>query len=141
MSHETMFSLFNGLSLGSWVVLAAAPKSKLTQVAIRSGGVSLLFSALYAALIFGSGELDLGGFSSLAGVTALFAHPLVLLGGWVHYLAFDLLVGIWITKDAEEIGLSRAWVIPILFATFMLGPVGYLLYRAAKCIKAGGARS
>jgi hypothetical protein len=36
-----------------------------------------------------------GGFSTLAGVAVLFSNPWLLLAGWVHYLAFDLLIGSW----------------------------------------------
>ena len=35
-----------------------------------------------------------GGFSSLAAVQRLFAVPEVALAGWIHYLAFDLFVGL-----------------------------------------------
>jgi hypothetical protein len=34
-----------------------------------------------------------GSFSTLAGVTQLFANPWLLLAGRLHYLAFDLLIG------------------------------------------------
>ena len=39
-----------------------------------------------------------GDFSSLAGVGALFRQPAALLAGWLHYLAFDLLVGVAIVR-------------------------------------------
>ena len=41
-----------------------------------------------------------GGFGSLADVMRLFDSPTVALAGWIHYLAFDLLVGAAIARIA-----------------------------------------
>ena len=48
--------------------------------------------------------------------------------GWTHYLAFDLFIGIWIARDADAKGFARWIQAPILFATFMAGPVGLLVW-------------
>jgi hypothetical protein len=69
-----------------------------------------------------------GGFSTLSGVASLFANPWLLLAGWVHYLAFDLLVGTWEARDARERGLPHLLLVPCLVLTFLLGPAGWLLY-------------
>lgn len=58
----------------------------------------------------------------------LFASDPVLVAGWVHYLAFDLFVGIWIAEQADALGLSRWLQAPILVATFLLGPLGLLVF-------------
>ena len=73
-----------------------------------------------------------GGFSSLAGVAQLFENRWLLLAGWVHYLAFDLFIGAWETRDAMARGLSRLWLAPCLLMTFMLGPIGLLMYHVAR---------
>src|SRR3546814_15139339 len=44
--------------------------------------------------------------------------------GWIHYLAFDLFTGMWIARDADQKGFSRAVQFPFLFLTLMAGPVG-----------------
>ena len=69
-----------------------------------------------------------GGFSSLAGVAALFSEPWILLAGWTHYLAFDLLVGNWEMRDATKRGIPYMLVLPCLVLTFLFGPAGWLLY-------------
>jgi len=69
-----------------------------------------------------------GGFSSLAEVARLFENPSLLLAGWVHYLAFDLFIGAWEVRDARRLGIPHLLVVPCLVLTFMLGPVGLLLY-------------
>jgi hypothetical protein len=58
-----------------------------------------------------------------------------LLGGWLHYLAFDLFVGRWMIDDALELKRSRWVVLPCLLFTFLCGPVGLLLYFALRIWK------
>ena len=64
----------------------------------------------------------------LDGVATLFANRWLLLAGWVHYLAFDLLIGTWEARDARERGLPHLLLVPCLFLTLMFGPAGWLAY-------------
>ena len=128
MKAEQIFSIANLVAMISWILLAIAPRSMLTRKIVLSGAIPLLLSAAYLTLIavfFGRSE---GRFSSLAGVMKLFTYEWTVLAGWIHYLAFDLLVGIWEVKDAQAKNISHWFVIPCLFLTFMLGPIGFLLY-------------
>lgn len=128
MNAEQIFSITSLVAMISWLILAIAPHWMVTRKLILSGAIPLLLSAAYLILIvlfFGKAD---GGFDSLAGVMKLFTNEWAVLAGWIHYLAFDLLIGIWETKDAQEKGISHWFVIPCLFLTFMLGPVGFLLY-------------
>lgn len=135
MNLEFIFSLANLLALAGWVLLVAAPRFYLTQKIVVSGAFSMVLSGGYLILIvlfFGRAD---GGFGSLAGVMKLFASPQVALAGWIHYLAFDLFVGAWEARDARERGISHWLVAPCLILTFMLGPVGFLAYRAVRRIR------
>jgi hypothetical protein len=128
MKAEQIFSIANSIALLSWAVLIVAPRWTVTRRAIRSGAVPLLLSAAYLILIvlfFGRAE---GGFGSLPEVMRLFTNEWAALAGWIHYLAFDLLVGTWEVKDSQERGISHWFVIPCLVLTFLLGPIGFLLY-------------
>lgn len=71
-----------------------------------------------------------GGFNTLAQVRALLGTEPTLLAGWLHYLAFDLFIGVWIAERADALGLSRLIQAPILILTFLFGPIGYLLFAA-----------
>jgi hypothetical protein len=73
-----------------------------------------------------------GGFGTLDGVAALFSNKWLLLAGWIHYLAFDLFIGSWETRDAQSLGISHFIVIPCLVLTNMFGPAGLLLYFAVR---------
>jgi uncharacterized membrane protein (GlpM family) len=139
MRAETCFSIANTTALLSWIVLAVAPRWKWTRKIILSGVIPLLLSVAYLVLIvlfFGSAE---GGFGSLADVMKLFRNEWAVLAGWIHYLAFDLFVGSWEVKDAQENGISHWFVLPCLFLTFMLGPIGFLLYNTIRVFATKGA--
>ena len=69
-----------------------------------------------------------GSFSTLAGVAALFANPWLVVAGWLHYLAFDLLTGTWEARDSVSRGVPRWLLVPCLFLTLMLGPMGWGAY-------------
>src|SRR5690349_5034766 len=87
-----------------------------------------LFAVLYVAILLTHWKGSNGGFSSLPAVAALFSQPWLLLAGWVHYLAFDLLVGSWEVRDARDRGIPHLVVVPCLALTFMFGPAGWLAY-------------
>lgn len=134
MTPEDLFRLFNLLALLGWVALALGVvlrRDWLREV-VAWRLVPLLLALAYAALLVlapreGSG----GGFGSLEAVAALFQSRWVLLAGWVHYLCFDLMVGCWITAEVLRRGLARAWLVPALPLTFLLGPLGLLVFWAA----------
>ena len=86
-----------------------------------------VLAALYASLMFVYFFRVAGGFGSLQAVRTLFASDPVLIAGWVHYLAFDLFIGVWIAERLDAERVSRWLQAPILIATFMFGPVGLLL--------------
>ena len=140
MKAEQVFSLANLLALVGWLLLAIVPRWRFTRKIVLSGGISLLLSAVYLVLIalfFGQAE---GGFGSLAGVMKLFANQWAVLAGWIHYLAFDLFIGVWEVKDAQARGVSHWLVLPCLFLTFMFGPIGLLLYHGARLTVRGGEK-
>ncbi len=131
MTPESVFSAASTTALVSWLLLVVRPRARWVQV-VTGTVVPLAFAVLYVAIIslrLGRGE---GDFSSLAGVTALFSDPWVLLAGWVHYLAFDLLTGAWETRDAARRGIPHWMVVPCLLLTFTLGPAGWLLYQGVR---------
>jgi hypothetical protein len=79
-----------------------------------------------------------GGFGTLDEVARLFANPWLLLAGWVHYLAFDLLIGNWEARDARARGVPHWALVPCLLGTFLFGPAGWLLYLGARSVYSKG---
>ena len=130
MTPDVIFSIANSVALASWILIAAVPRRRWATGVVAGLVVPALFAVAYGAIIAVRFAGSDGGFSSLPAVAALFADPWLLLAGWLHYLAFDLLVGSWEVRDAQARGISHLLVLPCLVLTFMFGPVGWLLYVA-----------
>ncbi len=135
MALESIFGIVNGLTLFGWIILFVFYPKKWVYILLFSLLLLLLSISYLYFIVVGIGGGAEGGFGSLAEVATLFQNQEALLAGWIHYLAFDLFVGMWITSDAWEKGINRWLVLPCLVFTFMLGPVGLLLYMAVRGIK------
>ena len=128
MTPDYIFQLASQIVLPAWLLLMLASNWKWTS-RIVIGIVVTLLSLTYAFLILKTfGAFDFSSFGSLKGVMHLFTDPTAVLAGWIHYLAFDLMVGWFVVFDARREGINRWLLIPCLFFCFMLGPVGLLLY-------------
>lgn len=132
LSYETVFSLINLAVLPAWILLAVLPRSVVTQTVVHSGLYPLLLGVFYTVTLvmgfaFGYGA-EGGSFNSAAGVSQVFSHPHGILIGWSHYLVFDLFVGAWMARDALRRAFPHLALVPSLFFTLMLGPVGLLIY-------------
>lgn len=129
-----VFSAVNLLAMIAWVALILLPRWPALLSAVLYLGVGLL-CLVYACGLIGlvSGLIPnpSGGgadFTTIAGVRAIFASDGGVTVGWTHYLAFDLFVGLWIARDGDAKHVSRLVQAPILFATFMAGPLGLLVW-------------
>ena len=130
MTWENWFSLANTVALASWAALILLPRWPWLRALLRYG-VPTAFAIGYTALIaLYALRIEGGGFNSLAQVKALLGTEPTLLAGWLHYLTFDLFVGVWIAERADYHGLSRLLQVPILALTFLFGPIGYLVFVA-----------
>jgi hypothetical protein len=138
MSPEQLFSIANALSVLCWLLLAVLPNRRWVTDVVTGRVAPALFAAAYAVIVIAVFPRVEGSFSTLAGVMALFANPWLLLAGWLHYLAFDLLIGTWEARDSVERGVPRWLLVPCLFLTLMFGPMGWLAYLAVRT--AGGQR-
>jgi hypothetical protein len=137
MTAEQVFSIANAAALGGWLILVFAGRARWAASLVTGAILPLLFAVLYSGLILAHWGQTEGGFGTLAQVQALFSNPWLLLAGWVHYLAFDLFVGSWEVRDAQRHGISQLLVAPCLVLTFLVGPVGFLLYAL---VRAGKSR-
>jgi hypothetical protein len=140
MSPHSFFPIPNTVAALCWLVLLLAPLSSAWPRRIVVA-TALALAMTYAALIGAFIRQGTGDFQSLAGVARLFEHPGLLLAGWVHYLAFDLLIGLWEREEAARIGLARWWLLPSQLLTFMFGPIGWLAFMAARWLRLRGGQA
>lgn len=134
MSWDNLFLLANYWAIAGWIALAFLPRNPKILAFVLYAGVALLCLG-YTVMIVGflTGNIDPGGtgggsLTSLAGVMKLFDTPGGATLGWMHYLAFDLFIGMWIARDADQKDFSRVVQVPFLFLTLMVGPVGLLAW-------------
>ncbi|GLK51243.1 ABA4-like family protein [Maricaulis virginensis] len=130
--YETIYLALHAIVAPAWILLAVAPGWRWTQRLVHAALIPLVLCAIYlafltAAIGFGQADPD-AGMSTLAGVMALFSHPVGALTGWTHFLVYDLFVGAWIVRDARRHGIAHWIVLPALFLSLMFGPLGLLLY-------------
>jgi hypothetical protein len=135
MGISQIFSLASTTAALQWLLLIIFPKCRVTLWLIRYPVVPILLSAIYCIYIAGFFSITGGGYNSLQQVRTLFENDSLLLAGWVHYLAFDLLIGFAIIRSSQEKSISHWLVIPCLVLTFMFGPVGFLLYQIIQKIR------
>ncbi|MAW15833.1 MAG: hypothetical protein CMC25_05435 [Flavobacteriaceae bacterium] len=125
-----IFNFCNILILIAWGAIIISPQKKISEILISYPWIPLTLSFFYIYFIIISGGLMEADFSSLNGIVTLFkkATPESAAAGWLHYLAFDFWVGTWIIKHSRKEKISnKIIVLPLLF-TFILGPVGILVY-------------
>ena len=137
MTPPQLFSIASAAATIGWALLILLPGRRwasMTAGAVVPGSLAALYVAVIAANFWGAD----GGFGSLDEVARLFGDPWLLLAGWVHYLAFDLLIGTWEARDARTRGVPHRALIPCLIGTFLFGPAGWLLYLGARRIYSNG---
>ena len=117
-----------------WLLLVISPLIPLAKKLVQYGIIPFLLCLVYGWLAVNNLGGAEGGFGSLAEVKKLFSSDLVLLAGWIHYLAFDLWVGSWELNDSKKYGIHHLVMIPIFLATFMLGPLGLAIYFVVRAI-------
>ena len=134
MELEQIFSMASILAMIGWLLLAILPRQPIAQLT-AGVAIPLVLSVGYLLLIVQHFQGAEGGFGSLNDVAMLFQKRELLLAGWIHYLAFDLFIGGWETRDAQRNGIPHLVIIPCLIMTFMLGPIGLLFYFAIRTAK------
>jgi hypothetical protein len=140
MSPEALFHTANSLALLGWIALSLSPLAPRVLSVVGGVAIPLVLSGGYAAIVLSHWSSGQGGFDSLQSVEQLFESRWLLLAGWAHYLAFDLLVGAWQLRTARREGIPHLHVLPCLLATFLFGPAGYLLFQLLRAAHRRGAR-
>ncbi len=132
MDWSIIFGLVNVVALLCWAALILLPRSSTLSTLIFYVGIGLLcliygvlLVLLLTGAISGAGE---AGFTSIEGIRSIFRTDAGVVVGWTHYLAFDLFVGLWISRDADNKHFSRWLQAPILLLTFVAGPLGLLVW-------------
>lgn len=136
MTPSEVFSLANIVAFIMWLLLIILPNWKATRFLINYKIIPIFLSIVYAFYLIQS--LVTGpamDFGSLKAVIQLFTVENAVLAGWLHYLAFDLLVGMWMLEQNKSLKIHQVIMVPCLVLTFMMGPIGFLLFFGIRVFK------
>ena len=134
LSFENIYLWVNLGILPFWLMLIIIPNSKFTQIFVNSIVLPLILSAAYVYLIYQTILLDeslLDVFKlylSLDNLYTVLATETFLLIFWIHFLALNLFLGCWVSRDAIKYNISRGLVFIPLILIYFTGPLGLVLY-------------
>mgnify|MGYP006383253413 FL=1 len=134
---KPLFQTASVLALIGWLLLMVLPGWAHTA-SVVVGVVVVLLAIIYAWVLFaalrqrpepGSGK---PGFFTLGGVLALLRNPTAALAAWIHILAFDLMVGVYIRHEGALAGISHWALLPCYVLTLTFGPLGSLAFLGSR---------
>lgn len=134
MIFENLFSVAGLAAMAGWLFLLASPLIPVWSDRIAGVVLPLILSLGYVGLVIVPSSGSGGGFGTLADVMELFSYEQAALAAWVHFLAFDLIVGAWICRTARSEKIRFWLVAPCLPLTFLFGPAGFLVFSVARGI-------
>mmetsp|Transcript_27449 Transcript_27449/g.81820 ORF Transcript_27449/g.81820 Transcript_27449/m.81820 type:complete len:143 (-) Transcript_27449:87-515(-) len=129
---ELAFTFCNSAVMPGWACLALAPRWPHTRTAVFAGvGAN---AVAYVTHLLTAERVEDASFLSLKGVRNIFMRgdANVHMVCWLHYLAFDVLVGLMEVEDAQREGVRHAAVVPCLGLTLLYGPAGALAYAVVR---------
>ena len=135
MSADNFYWYASILIFIPWFLIILAPNGRYTELVAFAAAVILLVAAAVFTFLYLTGPNVEGGFFSLEGFKNLFRSKEMLLTGWLNYLSFCLLVGLWQSHDARNLQIGHIFVLPGLLLTMLTGPSGLLLYLLVRFLK------
>ena len=134
LTFENIYMWMNFGILPFWLMLIIIPNSKFTTFFINSVILPLILSTayiyvIYQAILLEEPILDIFKiYFSLENLYTLFATESFLLIFWLHFLAVNLFLGSWISRDGVKYNMTRSLVFLPLILVYFTGPLGLVLY-------------
>jgi len=131
---ETIYLWLNFGVIPIWLVLIFFPNSKLNKIFLTSIFLPLIFGLIYVYIFYQlmllNGDiLDyLSIYSGLDELADLFTNELFLLIFWVHFLAINLFLGSWVSRDALKHNMPKIFSAISLILIYFTGPIGLIVY-------------
>ena len=115
-------------------MLIIIPNSKITRIFVNSIILPLVLATTYVYVIYQAILLDESMFDifklylSLDNLYTVFATENFLLIFWIHFLALNLFLGSWVSRDGAKYNMSRSLVSVPLIIIYFTGPLGLVVY-------------
>ena len=136
-TYFTIDMLYYWVNLGVlpfWLVLIFFPNSYVCRYFVTSIFPILILSGTYIFILYKSylNSYDFDkNFNLYFGVDntlELFSDKSFLMMFWIHFISINLFTGGWIVKDSQKFSINKIILIVPLLITYLVGPVGLLLY-------------
>ena len=134
LTFENIYLWTNLGVLPFWIMLIAIPNSKISQIFINSIILPLILSTCYLYIVYQAILLDepildiFKLYLSLDDLYTVFATESFLIIFWIHFLALNLFLGSWMSRDGVKYNMSRGLVFLPLLLVYFAGPVGLVIY-------------
>ena len=134
LTFENIFFWSNFGILPFWLMMIIIPASRFTQFFVNSIILPLILSTTYIYILYQATLLDeslvdiFKLYLSLDDLYTIFATESFLLIFWLHFLALNLFLGSWMSRDGVKYNIPRSIVFLPLFLVYFIGPVGLVLY-------------
>ena len=134
LTLENIYLWTNFGVLPFWFLLVIIPNSKITQLFVNSIILPLILTITYVYVFYLAILLDepifdvLKLYLSLDNLYTIFATENFLLFFWIHFLALNLFLGSWVSRDGIKYNIPRKLVAIPLITVYFTGPLGLVLY-------------
>ena len=134
LTFENIYIFSNYGILTFWILLITIPNSKITQIFVNSIIIPLILSVSYVYVVYQAILLDEPFFDifklylNIESLYTIFSTESFLLIFWIHFLALNLFLGSWVSRDAIKYNIPKKIVILPLILIYFTGPLGLILY-------------
>ena len=134
LTFENIYLWTNFGVIPFWLMLIIVPNSKFTQIFINSIIAPLILAVSYVYVFYQAILLDEAVFDifklylSLEDLYTVFATESFLLIFWLHFIALNLFLGSWVSRDGVKYNMPRGLVFIPLILIYFTGPLGLVLY-------------
>ena len=134
LTLENIYLWTNFGILPFWIMMIIIPNSKATQILVNSIILPLILSATYVYVVYQAILLDeplldiFKLYLSSDNLYTVFATENFLLIFWIHFIALNLFLGSWVSRDGVKYNIPRRFVFIPLILIYFTGPLGLVLY-------------
>tara|TARA_B110000263_G_C15236981_1_gene477507 strand:- start:243 stop:716 length:474 start_codon:yes stop_codon:yes gene_type:complete len=134
LTFENIYLWTNFGILPFWITLIAIPNSRFSKIFINSIIIPLILSATYFYVVYQAVLFEESFFNifkiylSLENLQKILSIDSFLVIFWIHFLALNLFLGCWVSRDGIKYNVSRPLVIISLILIYFIGPIGLVFY-------------
>ena len=117
-----------------WLLLIFLPQSRFTQIFVNSIILPVILASAYVYVLYQNFLLDEPLYNifklylSLDDLYTLFSTESFLLVFWIHFVALNLFLGSWVSRDGVKYNISRSLIFIPLLLIYFTGPLGLVIY-------------